>query len=133
MNFYNTVHILQIGSHLFQSCKNTRVKAVSQPALQITYKAALTHNARILLLCQASPLAMCPGNQCATSLPPKSNAVRNIPTLQRAEHSFMITVQVNATRMRSYLLMRGTKLSELAKEHRGGAIVTCVQQCLYTD
>lgn len=50
MNFYNTVRILEVGPHLFNSYKNTKVKAVSQPALHITYKAAPTDTGRTLLL-----------------------------------------------------------------------------------
>lgn len=73
-----------------------------------------------------SPLAMCPGNQCATSLPPKSNAVRNIPTLHRTENSFIISVRVNATVTLSHLLKQGTKFAEVAKgKMRAAMLLVC--------
>lgn len=41
-----------------------------------------------------SPLAMCPGNQWATSRPPKSKTVLNLSTWRSAWYSFMLFTQM---------------------------------------
>lgn len=64
-------------------------------------------------LLRLSPLAMCPGNQWATSRAPKSKEVLKLPTLQRAWYSLMAAVALNITtpgfRFLNYLKWLATK------------------------
>lgn len=92
MDFNDTVHIFEVGSHLFESCKHPRVNAIQHFTLytRLHFYTWDKHNMLRKRSFGPSPLAMCPGNQWATSRPPKSKAVLNFPTLQSTEKIFIV-------------------------------------------
>lgn len=124
MDFYNTVHILEVGSHLFHSYKNTRVKAISQPALHIIYKAVLTDTGQTLLLrwenyshlqpCVRGTSAPLPFHQNQT----RFGTFRRYRAPRRVSYFCLTKCDCN-----THLLQRGTKLAELARKHLSAAML----------
>lgn len=65
MDFNDTVHIFEVGSHLFESCKHPSVNAIQHFTLY-TRLPLYTWDKHSMLRKRSfglSPLAMCPGNQ----------------------------------------------------------------------